>query len=84
MMIGNKRLGTMKTKTQYFLALTFITLLSGCGSASVKTDTTHGSVVKQKTDRATNRATNRVENRVDRKTDRAVDRAVDRVFKKIF
>ncbi len=75
----------MKYKARLILVTALILLLSACGSSTpVRSDTTHGSVVEQKTDRASNRAVNRVENRVDQKTDRAVDRAVDKVFKNIF
>jgi len=70
----------MKIKAHILLAVTLGILLSACGSNTpVRSGATHGSVVKQKTDRAAKTA----ERRIDQHTDNKVDRAIDRLFNKL-
>jgi uncharacterized protein YceK len=67
-----------------FLCIT--SLLSGCGSSSVKHDQS-GSIAKhkaqQKADQKAYRASNRVERKVDQHTDRKIDNAMDRLLRKL-
>lgn len=64
-------------KTLYVILL-MASLVSACGSSSVKEDRT-GSVVEQKAERATTTA----ETRVDQHTDQKVNSVVDRLFRKL-
>lgn len=69
----------MKSEYQALFVITLIaSLLSACGSSSVKEERS-GSVAEQKAQRATTTA----ERRVDQHTDHKVNRAVDRLFRKL-
>lgn len=72
-------------RTEYKSLSVFVlmaSLLSACGSSSVKNDQS-GSVAEQKAEQKADRAALTAERRVDQHTDHKINRAVDRLFRKL-